>query len=1273
SETSFQVDAGEYDGIKINSLLPNQVFCETDSSGTIEVNSTVSRTTLHEYVLYNSADTVYTRQTSPNFTNLPTDSYKVVAVDNENCESDKTTSINIRADRIQITLDPSDIKPNPCPGKSLAEAKATASLGDESTNNYDFELWKDGSLIQSHNGGTSHTFTGLESEEYTYRVKDDRNCTAETEFTPTANSTPVTLNVLEVKDQLCDEDSSGVIQLSASSSEGAIDSIVDGVGNVYKTGAVTIPKLTAGTYYFDAYDVVGCGDNAEVVINNLNNIPQFTSVTFDSAACDNASNVNLEVGLSQPVLSYGDFDIQLHQAGNLIDQQSARSTKFEGLTNKTYSLEVIDSVGCSHDTTITIPRIKTPVNFSMQIDSTSCDLVANGKVALQALGGTSNVQYKFKLEMNGEADSVMNQVAEFTELPAGESFRISLYDQYGCSEVSPVQYMHSKKQTLNIALNSFVNPTCPDSSNGSINMTALYGQGNNGEFTYYLKDYDTDTELAQQPGTRSYNFKDVPRGRFALGVQDSVGCYAQTELPTTLEEPLPIQVDMAANYIRKKGENTGWVQAQMREGNGKYNYEWYRDNSLLSKSSTTTTVREENLISGTYKLRVQDSAGCTFNGVQWLESSIVIPEPEFDLAVEMLENKRVECHGEKNGQFTLKPVGGWGPDYQYGLGDTSNMQSSPVFENLAPDTFKIFIKDTAGVVSSADFIMTQPEAPLIASLLDLKDARCSNENSGEVLLNVSGGNGKYSVYTTEGDTVAGTSHNNVPAGNQTVYAMDSLGCTASVDVLINKPEPVIIIDSTIIKSKCDTNNGSIEVKVKGGTPGYQYTWHDSLNYISNDGTKLDSLYSGVYSLTVIDSNKCNFNFDFYVSDISDLKIHSLETQAVNCYGGNDGKAIASVTSSNDYTVVWPDDSEGPMASNLSGGSHTLRVYDSEGCKLFKSFTIDSPDSIYYQLNSLVNPTCFGVQDGEIHLEATGGTSGYSYQWNSGKNMRNLNNVDTGNYVVTITDKNQCQRSFAFDLDYSLTLTTNLEDEMTICHNNIYPISIGSYRFYEWSRNGEYLTQDSICYADEAGEYVVDVEDEQGCLATDSITIHMSEAVQTAQFLMATEVYQGDTVVIFEVSDPMPDSINIIYPEGIEQVDSGQYYRHIYVPDTGTFEIELISYMLDCQDITTKKLYVMPRDEDLAWMKSSRRKIIKSFNLTPNPNHGDFDIEVELFEKHDATVRLLSFGEGIVYDSRKMQNAMHYTSHYHLNNVKPGVYLLNLTAGEEMKNIKFIIY
>jgi hypothetical protein len=361
----------------------------------------------------------------------------------------------------------------------------------------------------------------------------------------------------------------------------------------------------------------------------------------------------------------------------------------------------------------------------------------------------------------------------------------------------------------------------------------------------------------------------------------------------------------------------------------------------------------------------------------------------------------------------------------------------------------------------------------------------------------------------------------------------------------------------------------------------------------------------------------------------------------------------------------------PSIGGLHAGEYPLNVTDSEGCKLYRNFVISSPDSLHL-VENIIHPTCHGVANGEINVIASGGTPAYSYLWNTGRKRDNVAALDSGIYSVTLTDSHGCSSKRHFRLSYQGRIASGIPSTISLCKNNSYTVDGGDFAAYLWRKDEQELSTERRFTFTEGGAYTLDFEDDRGCRATDTIKIGLTESELKAQFLMASQVQKLDTVVIFEASEPVPDSIHLTLPPSFNVIDSGQYYRYVVVQDTGTFEITLNTFYEGCQAVVRKPIQVTEGGSEDANGKSALIPLIVSAKLSPNPSDGNFTVEIALSETSDVVLRLVSFSNGSTQSIRKESGASGYSVSYSVGDLPAGVYILNISAGKEMKNLKCII-
>ena len=67
----------------------------------------------------------------------------------------------------------------------------------------------------------------------------------------------------------------------------------------------------------------------------------------------------------------------------------------------------------------------------------------------------------------------------------------------------------------------------------------------------------------------------------------------------------------------------------------------------------------------------------------------------------------------------------------------------------------------------------------------------------------------------------------------------------------------------------------------------------------------------------------------------------------------------------------------------AGHAHTVTVTDAQGCEAVQTVVVDEPTPVVAEVISSTDETCFENEDGTATVNATGGTTPYSYLWSNG--------------------------------------------------------------------------------------------------------------------------------------------------------------------------------------------------------------------------------------------------------------------------------------------------
>ncbi len=150
-------------------------------------------------------------------------------------------------------------------------------------------------------------------------------------------------------------------------------------------------------------------------------------------------------------------------------------------------------------------------------------------------------------------------------------------------------------------------------------------------------------------------------------------------------------------------------------------------------------------------------------------------------------------------------------------------------------------------------------SPPIDITADPVDVLCYGDSTGTIDITVSGGLSPFTFKWNTGETTEDLA--NLPAGIYSVLVTDIIGCSDSIEVEITQPDSVsIILEAITHVSDAGLSDGSIEVSVGGGTPGYTYEWTNEAGVVVGINEDLYNQPAGTYTLHVLDASDCPAEF-----------------------------------------------------------------------------------------------------------------------------------------------------------------------------------------------------------------------------------------------------------------------------------------------------------------------------------------------------------------------------------------------------------------------------
>lgn len=312
------------------------------------------------------------------------------------------------------------------------------------------------------------------------------------------------------------------------------------------------------------------------------------------------------------------------------------------------------------------------------------------------------------------------------------------------------------------------------------------------------------------------------------------------------------------------------------------------------------------------------------------------------------------------------------------------------------------------------------------------------------------------------------------------------GCSGSdtVTVFVD-PLMTLLLSSTNVtcNAACD---GKISASVFGGTSPYTYSWTSGCITAACAGLCPDT-----YTVTIKDKIGCTVKSSATITEPRAL-ILQISSESSTC-GKPDGAATVVASGGipgSGYTYLWDDSKQQTTATatGLLTKKYCVMVTDSNGCK--KSACIDVTDKpgITASLVNASSTSCNGVCDGSAEVTVTGGTSPYSYSWNTTPGAQTTSKATglcVGNYVASISDAQGCVDTVHVKIVQPAPVILEPVAPLTICiGSNITLTAVahggdGNYT-YDWKPESLLTTPSIVVSPVISTDYHLTVKDSKGC-------------------------------------------------------------------------------------------------------------------------------------------------------------------------------------------------
>lgn len=897
--------------------------------------------------------------------------------------------------------------------------------------------------------------------DHTVTVTDSRGCTSEATV-EVLEPDPIVLS-FDSTNVACYGDSSGMVKVTAT----------QGVGNYYylwddgdASTTAQVNNLPAGTYTVTVSDDNSCQTIGSVTITEPSAPISVSNVVIDSTNCNAETGViTITAAGGTPFIVSDTIPYQVELDGVAV------AHPITGLGVGSYVVTIIDSLGCSLDTTITmVDKGDMVISGFTMLTEVACYGDCNGEVQVDFTGGTGNFSYAWSGgEINGTNQSLANVCGDstYTVIITDDNTTCSVTDSYTIPQPTPLQI--TKIDSTNVRCNG-----------DSTGTAEVIGTGGTSPYRYAWYTPTNDTLSTIETANN------LPFGFIYINVKDANDCSATDSI--FIDEPTQLTATKDSTPS-DCGAATGTATIIPAGGTpftvgDAYIYLWDDD---VSQTTATAT----GLAAGIYHVTVTDSLGCS------ITDSITIVD-NTTLAVTVDNFTDATCTGECDGTAEISVTGASG---NVSFTWSSGEETQNAVELCAGINY-VTVTDENSCTAIAEVIIDEP-SPLDVSHTT-NDPSCvgSDDGSGEIL--VSGGTQPYNFVWPNNESIT-ESASDLTAGTYVVTVSDANSCGPIEETLILTDPDTIKFDLTFTATNCGDSTGSATISnITGGTgdpANYSIAWSHPDWTVDSTGTSLNNLWVDYFTVVVTDENGCTQDSVFSIIDNSTIDLIVDTIYHVTCNGAANGGAEVSSTGTTNPIFTWNNGQTGPVLSNVAAGTYTVKLTDGS-CERNQIVDITEPDTIQNDI-ILTTTLCAGDATASFYAETSGGTGDYTYIWTNTASdtvsvMDTVIDVAPDWYFVEIYDENMCLYNDSIEIiepdSIKLTVTTT----ETACDDSTGTATVSAtgglapYSYY-W-----YLLKDeSIVLAnnDQAAigdlwvdVFVVQVTDSLGCVAYDTVEI-----------------------------------------------------------------------------------------------------------------------------------------------------------------------------------------
>ena len=1279
-----------YTNPSISGAVQDSARCYNEHNGSIEIEGFNSSTYDVDSLLLSNeetayADTITNWESVMKFRGLAAGQYALTVSDEEGCHSNTPWVISVfEPDSLYLLTD--TIRPVIDKGESSGIIRGRVFNGNPGL--------KYMTLMPDTAPGTvtdtlrainerPYAFRNINAGTYLIQTADHKGCTfMSSPLVVTEPEEALDFKVISRQDALC-KAMTGSFEVQGTGGWGDYEykRIIENAPVDNEAGFTNLQSfdgLSAGSYIVTVKDALGAIFKDTVLILSPTEFLHASAEDIVHPSCGNDGRFNVAIGGGT-----APYKLSFINSADTIQASGEAPVEYTNRPAGAYTLMISDDMGCHFnlETELTNDSLLT-IEQPLQSGYPTAPGRSNGWLLANATGGNQPLTWQWNDGKTGLPISDGNSPM-LEGIPSGY-YEIAVSDAGDCSQTESFYLSDIHDGVMDVI--EIHGETSWQAANGFVRLLSPLLPIDSIEVVHPDKSIEILKSMNELPAGYSLQedtltVEDMMPGDWLISAFYPDGTKAAAQFDIDAYEELTFS-DIKVTHTLEYGDAKGRIEANISGGIGPFEYQWEGLTGHLRLADINHFSNKsiaDHLVTGSYLLTVTDQYD------NQISTEKIVLGPEKPLELEIAEYENENCKNARNAYVRVNASGGWG-EYQYRHDDAQTFQNGSAWMELPPREHTFYLIDKRGAEREVSIFITEPDS-LRAAVSLIDSVKCYGNANGAVSFNISGGTAPYKFITDNQEELwtTDTTATDLTAGTYTFLFSDANNCVGydTLTTTVHEPQPLEFSRINVIHTTCNTDNGAMAVSMQGGTAPYYYEWMDASGAEVSTSDSISGLAQGeFYSVNVSDQNDCPQYLEQTINPSTNPAITEIETTPVLCYGDSNGKAkvvgVEAATPDAPYHFIWSDNQEGASADGFEAGTHYVTVRDTNLCESTRYFEVKTPDTLGINILEIRDAHCYGYNDGLIRLEAKGGVGQYEFSWSNGDSTATASNLAKGGYSVLINDSNDCVFEQGFVIDEPQMETVDAGEDILMCPGNAITIDGKNFAAHLWTAEGDTLSNERYFTVDSEGAFFLKVTNYRGCFAYDTINVKIGNDALQADFLMTSEAFLNDTLEIFEISNLPLDSMTWEYDVDIfsDQTPAiaDDYVLHLKTLQTGMYNVTLYAYSGGCFSNMAKQVEIIEGDgsqvEDE--IMGYQDPLIKSFIVSPNPNPGNFSVDVELRETAEIHLAVFSVTEGIKIDDKSNTGMDEYHERFTMNGINTGVYVVVLTVEGERRQVKIVV-